>query len=132
MQKFKGIRQDWFKKYAFPVNDGLYTISSDDLEDWEPLNHSCEPNIWYGENELTLVAMRNIEAGEELMIDYCLFSSDKELEFECACGHKECRKKVTGQDYQKKDLIKKYQGHFYIPVQNKVAGILKESSLQLN
>jgi len=128
MKKFTGVQKDWFKRYAIPVNDGLYSVPSEDLEEWEPLNHSCEPNVWYGENELTLVAMRDVKTGEELTIDYGILSSDSELEFDCECRSRGCRKRVTGSDYQKKELIEAYRGHFYIPVQNKVEALCKKTS----
>ena len=123
-KKFTGVHKDWFKRYAIPVNDGLYSIPSEDLELWEPLNHSCEPNVWYREGELALEAMKDIKAGEEILIDYCVLWSDEEMKFECDCGSRGCRKIVNGLDYQKKELIELYNGHFYIPVQNKVDKML--------
>ncbi|MCA9347648.1 SET domain-containing protein-lysine N-methyltransferase [Candidatus Saccharibacteria bacterium] len=53
-------------------------------------NHSCEPNM--GKNH---VALRNIEAGEELTVDYTQFS-DKDWSMECNCGAKSCKGVVKG------------------------------------
>jgi len=36
------------------------------------INHSCEPNVGFAGN-VVLVAMRDIEAGEELTTDYAMF-----------------------------------------------------------
>ncbi len=49
------------------------------------LNHSCEPNVGFGGNVL-LVAMRDIESGEELTTDYAMFD-DYDRSMECCCGH---------------------------------------------
>jgi len=48
------------------------------------LNHSCEPNVGFGGN-IVLVAMSDIEAGEELSTDYALFD-DYEGSMDCNCG----------------------------------------------
>ena len=57
-------------------------------EEYEPvmpfLNHSCEPNVGFGGN-IVLVAMSDIEAGEELSTDYALFD-DYEGSMDCNCG----------------------------------------------
>lgn len=53
-------------------------------------NHSCEPNV-----SKDLVALRNIESGEELTGDYAQFSS-KDWEMKCNCGAKSCKGYVRG------------------------------------
>jgi SET domain-containing protein len=35
-------------------------------------NHSCDPNLWM-KDEVTLIAKRDIEVGEELTADYILW-----------------------------------------------------------
>lgn len=53
-------------------------------------NHSCEPNL-----DKDHVALRDIDAGEELTIDYSQFS-DKDWSMECNCGAKSCKGVVRG------------------------------------
>jgi hypothetical protein len=45
-----------------------------------------------------LVALRNIEAGEELSYDYSLTSTDTpdSWQMSCGCGHRECRGVISG------------------------------------
>lgn len=76
-------------------------------------NHSCDPNTWMND-EVTITARRDIAAGEELTIDYAMFVIDDAyvLPGECQCGSQLCRKIITGNDWQRKDLRKRYQGHF--------------------
>jgi len=53
-------------------------------------NHSCNPNCLFQKNKGKIVAVIDINAGEELTYHYDLtnFSLDQ---FECACGRTECK-----------------------------------------
>jgi uncharacterized protein len=73
-------------------------------------NHSCEPNIGV-RGQIVFVAMRDIEAGEELTHDWAT-TDDDEYELECRCGAQNCRRRVTGRDWRRKDLQEKYSGYF--------------------
>ena len=121
---YSGVKKIWFDNYAYPISDQIYAIWSDNPSDWSPINHSCEPNMWYNNGELVVYAARNIKKNEELTMDYCTFLIDVNLTFDCACGEKACRKKFTGKDYLKKELIDKYKGHFSFYVEEKIEAIL--------
>jgi hypothetical protein len=69
-------------------------------------NHSCEPNIGV-RGQIVFVAMRDIEAGEELTHDWAT-TDDDTYRMECRCGADACRKIVTGQDWRRKELQEKY------------------------
>jgi SET domain-containing protein len=71
-------------------------------------NHSCNPNLGVN-GQIVFVAMRNIQAGEELTHDWAM-TDDDDYEMSCNCGSKNCRKIVTGKDWQRKDLQQKYRG----------------------
>ncbi|MCH9023178.1 MAG: SET domain-containing protein [Planctomycetes bacterium] len=53
------------------------------------LNHSCSPNAFFVDRELT--ALRDIDAGEEITIDYLATESEISKRFKCECGSKKCR-----------------------------------------
>lgn len=53
-------------------------------------NHSCDPNI-----DKNHIALRDIEAEEELTIDYAQFS-DKDWSMKCNCGAKNCKGVAKG------------------------------------
>jgi len=72
-------------------------------------NHSCEPNIGV-QGQIVFVALRNIEAGEELTHDWAT-TDDDTYEMECRCGTPSCRKIITGQDWRRKELQEKYAGY---------------------
>jgi hypothetical protein len=77
------------------------------------MNHSWDSNLWMGD-EVTVVARRAIAAGAELTIDYALQSGlPVDLLGEpCRCGLPACRGVITGNDWQRKELQERYQGHF--------------------
>ncbi len=77
------------------------------------LNHSCDSNLWM-RDEVTLVARRDIAAGEEVTVDYALFTTqpDWKLELPCNCGSVDCRHTITGNDWKRADVQARYRDHF--------------------
>ncbi len=73
-------------------------------------NHSCDANVGV-RGEITFVAMRYIRAGEELTHDWAM-TDDDDYSVECKCGAPNCRKILTGKDWQRPDLQKRYDGYF--------------------
>jgi SET domain-containing protein len=83
------------------------------------LNHSCDPNIGI-RGEITFVAMHDIRAGEELTQDWAM-TDDDEYSMECNCGVSRCRQILTGKDWQRLDLRKRYAGYFSAYLARKMA-----------
>jgi len=77
--------------------------------EWRPMNHSCDPNLWF--IGLDMVARRAISKGEQIHMDYATFCGDNMQTFDCLCNSKDCRKKITGQDYLLPNLEEKYGDH---------------------
>ncbi len=75
------------------------------------LNHSCAPNLGLN-GQIAFVAMRDIQPGEELTFDYAMTDNEEDLEMRCKCGAQTCRTIVTGKDWKRLDLQKKYKGYF--------------------
>jgi SET domain-containing protein len=69
-------------------------------------NHSCEPNIGV-QGQIVFVAMRDVEAGEELTHDWAMTDDDRD-EMACRCGAASCRGVVTGQDWRRPELQARY------------------------
>jgi uncharacterized protein len=82
-------------------------------------NHSCDPNLGV-RGEITFVAMREIRAGEELIHDWAM-TDDDDYSVECNCGASACRKALTGKDWQRGDLQKRYAGYFSAYLARKIA-----------
>ena len=98
--------------YGIQVGENEVFAATDDqeLEDADFLNHSCDPNCGIG-GSLKIVAMRDIEAGEEITFDYAM-SESSHYEMPCRCGDKICRSVITGEDWKRSDLQKRYKGYF--------------------
>jgi uncharacterized protein len=86
------------------------------------LNHSCDPNLGV-RGEITFVAMRAIRADEELTHDWAM-TDDDDYSVECNCGASNCRKTLTGKDWQRPDLQKRYAGYFSAYLARKI-GLLE-------
>ena len=82
-------------------------------------NHSCDANIGM-RGEITFVAVRDIRAGEELTHDWCL-TDDDVYSVKCNCRSSNCRGTLTGKDWQRPDLQKRYAGYFSSYLAEKIA-----------
>jgi SET domain-containing protein len=95
------------------IADGFHLVALEEAE-YESvmlfLNHSCEPNVGFAGNTV-LVAMRDIDPGEELTTDYALFD-DYDGEMECRCGTASCRRTINGRDWRRQELQRKYGEYF--------------------
>jgi uncharacterized protein len=58
------------------------------------LNHSCASNLGFLRGDLTLYALRDIEAGEELLFDYSATMNERGWSMECRCGSVQCRTQI--------------------------------------
>jgi uncharacterized protein len=83
------------------------------------LNHSCRPNVGV-RGQITFVAMQDIPAGSELTIDYAMIDGDPTERMACACGAPECRTIITGGDWRRPDLRRRYAGFFSRYLQDRI------------
>ncbi len=64
------------------------------------MNHSCDPNTWWGGDNDTMIARRDIQPGEEITYDYATTEITLPFEMACGCGSPHCRGVVTNLDYR--------------------------------
>jgi RimJ/RimL family protein N-acetyltransferase len=83
-------------------------------------NHSCDPNLWLAD-EVTIVARYDIDAGQELTIDYALHTVDPGWTLRCSCGAIACRGVITGSDWQLPTLQAGYADHFSPFINERIA-----------
>lgn len=102
--------------YSFiQIEENLYLV--EDLEEagfvYASMNHSCDSNAWMAD-DVTLAARQDIEAGEEVTIDYALFTTQSNwmLDRRCRCGASRCRRIITGDDWMREDVQERYRNHF--------------------
>jgi uncharacterized protein len=100
-----------FTQRVLQVDEDLYILTAETPEPNDCFNHSCDPNLGFF-GQIGLVAMRDIQAGEELLFDYAMSDGGPYDEFECYCGSSNCRKKITGNDWKLPELWEKYQEYF--------------------
>jgi len=90
-------------------------LSVDSLQISDYINHSCGANCVLLDST-TMVAFRDIEAGEELTFDYGTVQDGTSVypcdNFDCHCGAVGCRGKMTPHDWQLKEVQEKYWPYF--------------------
>jgi SET domain-containing protein len=103
------------------VNEGLYLVP-EKVGTADYVNHSCNPNAGLSDS-ISLVAMRDIEPGEQVCFDYAMTDSTPYDEFECQCGAPNCRGYITGNDWQIPELQERYNGYFSPYLQKRIDGL---------
>lgn len=88
----------------------IVPASREELEKEGVINHSCEPNTGL-KNQVELITIKDVKAGEEITFDYAICESLMES-FECRCRAQNCRKLITKDDWQSKNLQEKYGAYF--------------------
>ena len=100
-----------FAQRVVQLEEGLYLLTPEAEEPTDCFNHFCDPNMGFF-GQIGLVALRDIQAGEELSFDYAMCDGGPYDEFDCYCGSANCRKRVTGSDWMIPELWERYNGYF--------------------
>jgi hypothetical protein len=95
------------------------------MEPSDCFNHSCDPNVGLT-GQIGLIAMRDIEPGEEVCLDYAMCDGSAYDEFDCQCGSLNCRGRITGEDWKRAELWERYEGYFSPYLQRRIAALKKE------
>ena len=92
--------------YLFGMDDGR-VIDGHGMAAF--INHSCDPNCETDEvdGKLWIIAIRDIEAGEELSYDYCLWDGEEDDPAPCYCGAKNCRGTMYSEEEVERQKSKK-------------------------
>ncbi|CAF3288105.1 unnamed protein product [Rotaria socialis] len=107
-QTFSEKEMEWFTNFAWPICYNVFILWHDDSRQWQPINHSCDPNVWI--NGLGCIARRNIASGEELTINYSTFMTTIP-DFPCWCGTAICRRQIKSDEYKEKWFQERYGLH---------------------
>ena len=108
--------KDFIHKYMYMVDDDLYDWPKNYMEerlveDCMFFNHSCDPTCGFGGIDSALVvAIRDIDVGEELTYDYQFMDTEPSFYdgINCRCGEKKCRGVLRFDKYRNVDWQKKY------------------------
>ena len=92
------------------------------------MNHSCDSSTWM-KDEATLVARRDLEAGEEATVDYALFTTQSNwmLDRRCHCGVAKCRRIITGDDWMREDVQERYRNHFSPFINRRIERLMEDN-----
>jgi hypothetical protein len=103
---------------SIQIDDDAYLVPPR-LVAGDHVNHGCDPNAGL-RGDRTLVAMRDISAGEEISYDYATSDASDYDEFTCHCASAQCRGAVTGDDWRRADLRERYRGWFSPYLQRRI------------
>jgi hypothetical protein len=113
------------RTHAIQIDDDIFLVSGPELDPADYVNHSCEPNAGILGSVL-VVAMRDIEPGEEICFDYAMCDADDYDEFVCECGTPSCRRLVTGADWMRPELQMRYAGFFSAYIGRRIVAVVDE------
>ena len=103
---------------ALQIGPDLYLGGSGGLDDC--VNHSCQPNagLRIAGTDVRLVALRDIEPGEEVYFDYSTTMDEDDFEMDCLCGAPACRGTVRDFKHLPADLKRRYAAWGVVPEYN--------------
>ncbi|WP_293251811.1 SET domain-containing protein-lysine N-methyltransferase [Nannocystis sp.] len=97
----------WSRRHAQPISDDLFITWPADPEGWLPVQHSCDPNLWF--SGLDWVARRPIDRNQALTLDYATCGALES--FACRCGTTVCRGVVRPDDHLAAWAVARYGDH---------------------
>ena len=115
------------RRYVVQVEEGQFLAPMERIDPAELINHCCQPNSGLL-GQITLVALRCIQPGEEVTFDYATTDSSAFLEFDCACTKKPCRNRVSADDWQRNEVQSVNRGHFSPYLQRRIDAVADQAS----
>ena len=113
--EFETLQRNTPRYNAVQIGEGLHLVELPENTQQRAgsLNHSCDSNLWMAD-EVKLVARWDIAAGQELTVDYALFTAQSQwvMDQPCRCGSPLCRTTITGNDWKLPDVQARYRNHF--------------------
>lgn len=95
------------RDHVVQIGEELYVHGKNGLA--ECINHSCSPNCGIKEMQ-NIVAMRNIEQGEQITWDYEMTEDSDWCMENCQCDSPECRHTIRGYSHMPSEVRDRYKG----------------------
>lgn len=73
------------------------------------INHSCSPNVFFDTNVMQLVALKEIQPGDEMLFFYPSTEWDMSQPFDCFCGTPQCLHTIKGAAYLSDEVAMRYR-----------------------
>lgn len=81
------------------------------------INHSCSPNVFFDTHHYQLIALQDVEEGDELTFFYPSTEWDMVQSFKCLCGSINCLGEIKGAAYLTQEQIHTYKLTHFIQSQ---------------
>ena len=106
--KKKIVPNSYLDHHCIQVSKDSYIDNNGELGDF--INHSCGPTGGFQtrNGRAIIMAIRDIEKGEEITFDYSTSMAEDRYEMDCNCGSENCRKRIRDFKYLPKDIQEKY------------------------
>lgn len=103
------------------VSDQFFMVPSsrEELKEKGIFNHSCEPNVGFN-TSVTMVAIRDIEPNEELLMSYAFMESAFFEPFTCNCGSLNCRKTIDNNIWKDPEFQEEYKNYYSPYLKDKI------------
>jgi hypothetical protein len=85
-----------------------------DPEFLQYINHSCDPNVFFDTKKREVIALKNIETGEEFSFFYPSTEWSMDRGFDCLCQSNNCIDKIQGAAHLPLDVLSQYKLSEYI------------------
>ena len=95
-----------------------------DPEFLQYINHSCNPNVFFNTTTMELVALKEIQPGDEMMFFYPSTEWDMAQPFVCNCGNSNCLQLINGASHLSPQTLKRYRLTDFIKQQAKEMQLL--------
>jgi SET domain-containing protein len=127
---------DFIRSYTYMINDDLFNVprnyaTQKVTDECVFFNHSCDPNCGFAtDDEFTVMAIRNIDIGEELTYHYGCLDSETTLstDFICKCGAKNCVGKLKYDFWRDPEWQKKYEQYSGDYIKQKIRKLREEQA----
>jgi SET domain len=73
------------------------------------INHSCSPNVFFDTTRMELVALKEIQQGEEMTFFYPSTEWEMIQPFHCYCGSPNCIGQIRGAAFLPKNVRRNYR-----------------------
>ncbi len=85
-------------RYSIQIAPRLHIVTRE-TSNYGPddfINHGCSPNAFLDVSTLNVVALRDLEYGEEVLLNYCATEEELVEPFRCDCQSPDCYGEVKG------------------------------------
>lgn len=94
-------------RFTLQTGDGAHIRLLPDFLQY--VNHSCNPNSFFDTDSFQLIALRDVEVGEELTFFYPSTEWSMAEPFQCICGETRCLGTIEGAAQMNRTVLAQYR-----------------------